>query len=439
LFFPAPQPLPALHRQGLFLSATDEADVALRVWPMLTWPMVETLSHKEARRIALAAQGFADRRPASPTRRHLVATIERLALLQIDSVNVVSRSHYLPLFSRLGPYPRPLLEDLAWGAKPKLFEYWGHEASLMPLDLQPLLRWRMDDAREGVGVWKNVAKFLAGHRPFIDKVLDAIRERGPLSAGDLDIGERGAGGWWGWSEAKRATECLFWAGELTTATRRGTFERVYGLPEAVLPAAIWSAPTPTRGEAHRILLGRAARAMGVATERDLRDYFRMGLADARRGVAELVETGELTPVEVKGWDQLAYLATDARRPRKVTANALLSPFDSLIWFRERAERLFDIRIRLEIYTPAHKRTHGYYVLPFLQGEAITARVDLKADRKAGVLRVLSAHRELSANTATPSTLAAELRLMARWLGLSGVAVAAHGDLAPSLAAETADD
>jgi uncharacterized protein YcaQ len=405
--------------------------------------MVETLSSKDARRIALAAQGFAEKRPLQPTRRHLIAMIERLALLQIDSVNVVSRSHYLPLFSRLGAYPRPLLEGLAWGRKPALFEYWGHEASLMPLDLQPLLRWRMDDARQGVGVWKNVSKFLAEHRPFIDTVLAAIHDRGPLSAGELELGERGEGGWWGWSEAKRATECLFWAGELTTATRRGTFERVYGLPQEVLPQAIWSAPTPSRDEAHRILLHRAARALGVATERDLRDYFRMGVADARQGVAELLEAGDLIPVEVEGWGQPAYLAPDAQRPRSIKANALLSPFDNLIWFRERAERLFDVRIRLEIYSPAEKRTHGYYVLPFLQGEAITARVDLKADRKAGVLRVLSAHREPAAHDATAPALATELQLMAGWLGLAGVEVEARGDLAPvlasSLAAQIAGD
>jgi len=406
---------------------------------MLTPPMVETLSHKEARRIALAAQGFAEKRPATPSRRHLVATIERLALLQIDSVNVVSRSHYLPLFSRLGAYPRALLEDLAWGGKPGLFEYWGHEASLMPLDLQPLLRWRMDDARTGVGVWKGVAKFLTEHRPFIDTALAAIHERGPLSAGELEIGARGSGGWWGWSEAKRATECLFWAGELTTATRRGTFERVYGLPEKVLPPAIWNAPTPTRAQAHRALLTRAARAMGVATERDLRDYFRMGLADARQGVAELVEAGQLVPVTVKGWDQPAYLYPDARRPRAVKASALLSPFDNLIWFRERAERLFNVRIRLEIYTPAHKRAHGYYVLPFLQGETITARVDLKADRKAGVLRVMSAHGEPAADARTPQALADELNHMAGWLGLAAVAVSPNGDLAAALDACVASD
>jgi len=406
---------------------------------MLTPPMVETLSPEEARRIALAAQGFADRRPAALTRRHLVATIERLALLQIDSVNVVSRSHYLPLFSRLGAYPRALLEDLAWGKRPGLFEYWGHEASLMPLDLQPLLRWRMDDARTGVGVWKGVANFLAEHRPLIDAALAAIHERGPLSAGELEIGARGQGGWWGWSEAKRATEGLFWAGELTTATRRGTFERVYGLPQKVLPPAIWNAPTPTRAQAHRALLTRAARAMGVATERDLRDYFRMGLADARQGVAELVEAGQLIPVTVEGWGQPAYLAPDARRPRAIGASALLSPFDNLIWFRERAERLFNVRIRLEIYTPAHKRAHGYYVLPFLQGETITARVDLKADRKAGVLRVLSAHGEPVADARTAQALATELRLMAGWLGLADVAVSPSGDLAAALDACVGSD
>ncbi|MBO9709478.1 MAG: YcaQ family DNA glycosylase [Caulobacter sp.] len=401
--------------------------------------MVETLSARTARRIALAAQGFADRPPVAPARRHVMATIERLGLLQIDSVNVVSRSHYLPLFSRLGPYPRNLLEDLAWGRRPRLFEYWGHEASLMPHDLQPLLRWRMDDARAGVGVWSNVARFLTTHGPLIDQALGEIRRRGPLSASELDIGERGEGGWWGWSEAKRAVECLFWAGELTTATRRGTFERVYGLPEKVLPAAVRDAPTPSREEAHRILLRRAIRALGVATERDLRDYFRLGLADARRGVAELVEAGDLIPAAVAGWDQPAYLSPDARRPRKITTHALLSPFDNLIWFRERAERLFDVRIRLEIYTPSHKRTHGYYVLPFLQGEAITARVDLKADRRAGVLQVLSAHAEPTADDATPQALATQLERMAAWLDLDTVRVSERGDLASVLSATIAKD
>jgi len=402
---------------------------------MLNPAMIETLSAKTARRMALAAQSFGKARPAAPGRRHVLSTIETLGLLQIDSVNVVSRSHYLPLFSRLGDYPRALLEDVAWGKKPVLAEYWGHEASLMPRELHPLFRWRMEDARTGVGVWKGVAKFLDTHPDLIAKALDEIRRRGPLSAGELEIGaKKGSGGWWGWSESKRAVECLFWAGELTTATRRGGFERVYGTPEQVLPAAILNTPTPSREDAHRALLARAARAMGVATERDLRDYFRMGPAESRARIAELVEDGVLTPAQVEGWDQTAYVADGAARPRKISARALLSPFDNLIWFRERTERIFDARIRLEIYTPAHLRTHGYYVLPFLQGETLTARVDLKADRKAGKLLVQAAHAQPAANAETPAQLAAELRLMAGWLGLAEVEIKPSGDLAPALAA-----
>jgi uncharacterized protein YcaQ len=401
--------------------------------------MVETLSHKQARRIALAAQGFADNRPAKPTRRHLIAD-DRAAGPAADRQRQRRLALALPAAvlapGRLSARPAG---GPGLGPKPTLFEYWGHEASLMPLDLQPLLRWRMEDARQGVGVWGNVARFLAEHRPFIDKALAAIHERGPLSAGELELGERGQGGWWGWSEAKRATECLFWAGELTTATRRGTFERVYGLPEEVLPKAIWSAPTPVarrgpsrpaaprgprHGRGHR---ARPARLFPHGPGRRPARRRRTGRGrrpDAGRGRG-------LEPAGLSGPRRPA--------PRRIVANALLSPFDNLIWFRERAERLFDVRIRLEIYTPAPKRTHGYYVLPFLQGEAITARVDLKADRKAGLLRVLSAHREPAANAATPAALATELRLMAAWLGLAGVAVASSGDLSSALAGQIADD
>ena len=396
--------------------------------------MVQTLSAKEARRIALAAQGFGRPRPVAPGRRHLLSTIRDLGVVQIDSVNVVSRSHYLPLFSRLGAYDRTLLEDLAWGRKPALAEYWAHEASLTPLSTHPLLRWRMQDARDGVGVWKNVAKFLRNHADFIDQALAAVAERGPLAASDLGLGEKGEGGWWGWSQGKHAMECLFWTGRLTTVTRRASFERVYGLPERVLPEAVLATPTPDRARACRELLKISARAMGVATERDLRDYFRLSLADARDGVAALVADGTLEAVAVKGWDQPAYLWPAARRPRSIKTSALLSPFDNLIWFRERTERMFGVRVRLEIYTPAHKRTHGYYVLPFLQDEAITARVDLKADRKAGKLLVLAAHAEPGADGDTAARLATELALMASWLGLCGVEVRASGDLAPDLGA-----
>ena len=396
--------------------------------------ITDKLTTGEARRIALAAQGFGVARPESEVgKRQLLKLVERLGVVQIDSVNVVSRTHYLPAFSRLGAYPRELLENVAWGRKPELLEYWGHEASLTPMTTQPLLRWRMEDARNGVGVWKGIARFLRERRDLVDRALGEIEARGPMAASDLDVGLKGAGGWWGWSESKRALEGLFWTGELTTATRRGTFERVYGITDKVLPKAIVATPTPPRDAAQRGLLTIAARALGVATERDLRDYFRMPVADTKLRVAELVEMGALVPVTVQGWREPAYLDPAAKRPRRIDAAALLSPFDNAIWFRERTERMFGVRVRLEIYTPAHKRTHGYYVLPFLEGDALTARVDLKADRKAGVLVVQASHAEPGASGATPVRLARELKLMAGWLGLGSVRVEKRGDLAGALA------
>lgn len=402
--------------------------------------MKADLSGREARRLALSAQGFG-RAPSagSPGRAELLRLVRRLGVVQMDSVNVLARSHYLPVFSRLGPYPRETLEAAAWGRPRALFEYWMHEASLAPLELQPLLRWRMEDAGAGVGVWRGVAAFLRSHGDFIDRVLAEIRERGPLTAAELGLGTKGAGGWWGWSEGKRALECLFWTGRLTTASRRGAFERVYGLPAQVHPPALVDSPTPDRAAAQRELVRIAARAQGVATLADLRDYFRLPAADARLRVAELVESGDLRPVRVEGWSAPAFLDPGAGRPRPVRAEALLSPFDNLIWFRDRAERLFDVRIRLEIYTPAERRVHGYYVLPFLEGEAITARVDLKADRKAGRLLVQAAHAEPAAGPQTPEALARNLRRMAGWLGLDSVAVAPRGDLAARLAAEFGSD
>ncbi|THD82037.1 MAG: winged helix-turn-helix domain-containing protein [Phenylobacterium sp.] len=400
--------------------------------------MKDTLTAGEARRIALAAQGFATARPSGPIgKRQLVKLIERLGVVQIDSVNVVSRTHYLPAFSRLGPYPRELLEALAWEKKRPLFEYWAHEASLLPLSSQPLFRWRMQDAHDGVGVWKGVARFLRERREFVDRALGEIAARGPLAASELEMGHKGEGGWWGWSEAKRAVECLFWTGELTTATRRGTFERVYGLPEKVLPKAVLATPTPPRDEAQRELIRISARAMGIATSKDLRDYFRLPVEGFKARLGELVEAGDLVPVAVKGWRETAYLDPAARRPRRVDAQALLSPFDNLIWFRERTERMFGVRVRLEIYTPAAKRTHGYYVLPFLEGDALTVRVDLKADRKAGVLIVQASHAEPWATDATAGRLAQELKLMAGWLGLGAVRVERRGDLAAVLEAAVA--
>jgi uncharacterized protein YcaQ len=396
--------------------------------------VTETLSPKAARRIALAAQGFGRAQPAAPGRSHVRGVARRLGVIQIDSVNVVTRTHYLPGFSRLGDYPREALETEAWGARRGLFEYWGHEASLLPLELQPLLRWRMERARGGA-MWTGLSRFGREKRAYIDGVLAEIERRGPVTGADFAEGPRGAPGWWSWSDGKRALEWLFWAGLITTRTRNG-FERVYDLTERALPARIIDLPTPTEADAQRELVRIAARAMGVATAADLRDYFRLPLADAKARTAELVEAGELTPAAVKGWRQPAYLAAGARAPRRVTGSALLSPFDNLIWTRDRTERLFGTRVRLEIYTPAHKRTHGYYVLPFLEDEAITARVDLKSDRKAGVLRVQAAWGEPDSTPETPARLAAELQRMAGWLGLERVEVVRKGDLAEALSQAT---
>jgi len=396
--------------------------------------VTETLSPTTARRIALAAQGFGRTSPAAPGRTHVRDVVRRLGVVQIDSVNVVTRTHYLPAFSRLGDYPREALEAEAWGARRGLFEYWGHEASLLPMDLQPLLRWRMARA-EGGAMWTGLARFGRERRDYIDGVLKEIERRGPVTGADFNDAPRGAPGWWSWSDGKRALEWLFWAGMITTKTRRG-FERVYDLTERALPSLIVTLPTPDEADAQRELVRIAARALGVATQADLRDYFRLPLADAKARVGELVEAGELAPVTIKGWRHPGYLAAGARTPRKVAGAALLSPFDNLIWTRDRTERLFGTRVRLEIYTPAHKRTHGYYVLPFLEDEAITARVDLKADRQAGVLRVQAAWREPDATAETPGRLAAELRRMSGWLGLEGVEVAGKGDLAEALESAT---
>jgi uncharacterized protein len=395
-------------------------------------PEAERLTARGARRIAIAAQGLQGPRPAAaPTPARLRRMIGALGVVQIDSVNVLARTHYLPAFSRLGVYPREMLEKEAWGRRPSLFEYWGHEASLLPVAMQPLFRWRMERARAG-DTWSGLARFGRERRDFIDAVLTRIEREGPLTGGDFADGPRVAG-WWNWSNGKRALEWLFWAGLITTKTRRG-FERVYDLTERVLPRAVIEAPTPGVEEAQRQLIRIAARAMGVATGGDLRDYFRMPVAGFAARIAELVEAGDLIPATVRGWRQNAYLAAGAKRPRKVAAAALLSPFDNLIWRRERTERVFGARIRLEIYTPAHKREHGYYVLPFLRGETIAARVDLKSDRAAGILRVQAAHLEKGADReATAAALAAELALMARWLDLGEIAVVEKGALAGELA------
>ena len=397
-------------------------------------PGRERLSLPQARRIALAAQGFADPRPQrEPNGWDLRRVIDRVGLIQIDSVNVLSRAHYLPLFARLGPYDTDLLDRASWRAPRRLFEYWGHEASLIPVTLQPMLRWRMDRAKHEA--WGGMRRVERDRPELVARVLEEVRDRGPIPAGAVVEEEAPArtGPWWDWSDVKRAFEWLFWSGQITSARRRG-FERLYDLPERVLPPGIAAAPTPPLEDAQRELVRVAARSCGVGSEKDLRDYFRLPVAETKERIAELVEAGELWPVEVDGWTVPAYLHHEARIPRSVAARALVGPFDSLVWERSRVERLFGFRYRIEIYVPKPKRVHGYYVLPFLLGDRLVARVDLKADRADGVLRVQAAHAEPHAPLETAAELRAELESMAGWLGLSGVDVVPRGDFAEPLAA-----
>ncbi|GGE40200.1 hypothetical protein GCM10007276_16880 [Agaricicola taiwanensis] len=346
---------------------------------------------------------------------HLRRTIEQLGLHQIDSVNVLARAHYLPAFSRLGNYDRSLLDRAAWGRQRerRLFEYWAHEASLLPLELHPALRWRMARADRGEAGYGRMRVFANERRAEAMAVLARIREEGPMAASDF---ESSRPGWWEWSEHKRILEWLFYAGHLTTATRRRSFERVYDLTERVIPSAVLSSPTPGEAEAHRFLIERSARALGVATIGELRDYFRLGPEDARAALVTLVEDGTLQPVKIPHWPA-AFLHRDARCPRRIETRALLAPFDPLVWERKRAHRLFAFYYRIEIYTPAEKRQHGYYVLPFLLNDRLVARVDLKADRQTGRLLVHAVHQEPDAPPETMDELAAELALLAKWLEL----------------------
>jgi uncharacterized protein YcaQ len=346
----------------------------------------------------------------------------------------------VPVFSRVGPYDKGLVDRAAYRDR-ELFEYWGHEASLLPVALHPLLRWRMERAaalEEGWGRTRAVAR---DQPQLVEEVLRRVQDEGPVGAGQLRDGPRGPAGWWEWDAAKTALEHLFWTGRVTTAARRG-FERLYDLTERVLPAVVLDAPTPSREQAQAELVLRAARSHGVATERDLRDYFRLRVDEAREAVTSLVADGRLLRVQVDGWRDPAYLHPEAALPRRVRASALLSPFDPVVWERSRTRRLFDFDYRIEIYVPAERRVHGYYVLPFLHDEALRARVDLKSDRQAGVLRVHAAWLEPSYAAPDPAretavALAAALRRAADWQGLGEVVVAPRGDLAPALAAAVA--
>jgi uncharacterized protein YcaQ len=399
---------------------------------------VERLTAAQARRTALAAQGLGRPRPEKPSARHLRATVDRLHLLQIDSVSALVRSHYLPLFSRLGPYDRGLLDKLAWPAKGKrdFFETWAHEASLMPVSYEPLLRWRKTRALNHEGIWGGPSRVALEQPQLVDRLLCRIRDEGPLSASDVTAPrERTPGAMWDWSEEKRALEWLFVIGQLHVARRKPSFERTYDLPERVLPAEILNAPTPPEDVARAQLLIHASEALGVATLGDLADYFRMKVPAARPVLAELLAAGELVEVAVAGWQQPGYVRPGLAIPRRLGARALLTPFDPLVWERSRASRLFGFDYRIEIYVPAIKRVYGYYVLPFLLGDDLVARVDLKADRSRGVpiLQVKGAFGEVGIDQeVVAAALAVELADLALWLGLDDVRIEDNGDLAATL-------
>ncbi len=394
---------------------------------------VTSLSRQQARRITLAAQGFLDPPHAVPTMRTLVRTVQRTGVLQIDSVNVLQRAHYMPLYSRIGPY-EPALLDRAAGRPPRrLVEYWAHVAAFMPVELWPYMRHRMRMYGEDGHPWPGAPT----SRELAASLVAELRDGGPRTARELDTGlPQAKTDWgWNWSETKRTLEYLFLSGEVAIAGRNGAFERVYDLPERVLPADVLDRPEPSDDEAHTELVRRAARSLGIATEPDLKFYYRMAAGQTGPAVQRLLESDEIEPVTVEGWKRPAYLHRDARLPRRVDASALLSPFDPVVWWRDRLEALFDFFYRIEIYTPEHRRVHGYYVLPFLLGDRLVARVDLRADRRSGVLEVRSAYGEQSAPPETAERLAAELTRLAGWLALPTVVVHRRGDLAPALAAE----
>jgi hypothetical protein len=391
---------------------------------------MQSLSTSQARRIALAAQGFLDKRHAAPTMRTFQRTLDRTGVLQVDSVNVLQRAHFMPLYSRMGPYDVQLLRRASEQRPRRVVEYWAHVQALMPVDLWPAMQHRMATYRRQRGKWS----FVDADPELEQNLIAEVRDRGASTARDLDDGlPRTKEHWgWNWSETRKVLDFLFMAGDLAVAGRNSQFEILYDLPERVIPAEVLARPTPSVEEADLELVRRASVSHGVATASCLRDYYRMHNDHVQPALRTLVESGELVPVSIEGWKRPAYLHRDARVPRRVNARALLSPFDPVVWERERAERLFDFHYRIEIYTPAHKRVHGYYVLPFLLRERIVGRVDLKADRKSGRLVVKAAYAEPGAPPDTAEELSAELIELAGWLGLPEISVEPRGDLAPKL-------
>ena len=398
--------------------------------------MTRTLTTLQARRIALAAQGFTRPRPGgvgrAVTAAHLNRTVYRLGFFQIDSVNVLARAHYMPLFSRMGPYDPELLHRAAGRAPRRLVEYWAHEAAMLDARLWPAFAFRRAEAH--TRAWGGPRRIAQDKPELVEAVRREVVEHGPLTSRQLEARlehdvPRTRDNWgWNWSEAKSALEFLFFAGDVMAARRNGQFEREYDAPERVLPPAVRDAAPMSEAEGHRVLVEHAAAALGVGTAQCLRDYFRLSPEPTRIAIDGLVTDGVLEPVTIRGWKRPAFLHRDAVLPRKVPARALLSPFDPLVFERTRTERLFDFEYRIEIYVPEPKRRYGYYVLPFLLGDRLVARVDLKADRAGSRLLVHGAWSEPQAPDHTAAELAAELRLMAGWLGLDEVVVGDKGDL-----------
>ena len=382
----------------------------------------DSLSIADARSIALAAQGFDTARPKTKaTQRHVDALISRLGVIQIDSVNVLVRSQELPLFARLGNHDRNAIPKATEAQK--LFEYWGHEAAHLPVDLHPLFRWKMNAARTGKVTHWGLTSFYEENKAFVKRTLKHVTTNGPTTSRELSTRTEKKGTWWDWDEAKVALEYLFLTGQLMSRGRGSDFARIYDTPERVLPQRVFDAATPSERDARKQLLVRSAIAQGVATASDLADYYRQKPAAVKPLIAELVEEGELRAVAVDGWTEKAFVHRDAKLPKQLHATALLSPFDSLVWCRPRNERLFNFHYRIEIYMPKEKRKFGYYVLPFMMDGEMVGRVDLKADRASGVLQAHSVHTEKGVKRSSINdVLNTELRAMASWLQLDRVQI-----------------
>jgi uncharacterized protein YcaQ len=395
--------------------------------------VVDSVSPATARRIALAAQGFGRARADAVGTRQLNLAIQRLGLLQLDSVNVLERSHYLPVFARLGAYDKTLLDRLTFAKRAPYREYWAHEAALIPLEDWPLFRFRMQDYRDYFSQADD--PWLTAHADTLAWLRAELAEKGPLPASKIerDANAPRRGSWWDWDEVKRGLERMFRIGDVVSAGRTG-FERTYALPEQVMPEELYTREV-SREDAVHTLMERSARAHGIGTLSDLADYYRLKTADAKPALARLVDEGVVREVTVPGWKKTAYLHRDARIPRRIEATALLTPFDPVVWERERALRMFGFHYRIEIYTPAPKRVYGYYTLPVLVDEALVGRVDLKNDRKRGVLRVQSAWREEGTADAVAERIVPALRELAAWQGLGELEVVDRGDLARAVAAE----